>query len=459
MKTKILIVFFLLSNLLFCQNVNDFVITDFNNDGKQDFVVVSTVIDRITLHTDNGNGTFSTSLLYQKQAGDTFEGKYFIKVADLNNDGFNDLITDAKMGILVLINNGNNTFYQLNLTDPYISFTKEISLTDYNGDGKIDILYSSYLSNAWNNQIKVYTNQGNSVFLQSAISIYNQSTYNIKPVFVDYDNDGITDIITKSYQNDILLYKISINGSANYTKILNNSSLVDSNFNRIIVTDLDNNNIKDILTYSDGVSNINSTVYFDVVNGVPSSNTSFLDSHYITTFDYNNDGKNDIYINDNNSSRILSKNGNSLQQQFLSQCTIPKLIDGTAESWFTGDKMLYLDVDGDSVKEFCYNNGNLVGYYKYNQCVNYNLNLTSLSVNDIGVGKNEILVYPNPTTSQIFFKTNTKIKFVELYDEGGKLLKRVDNFLKIDISEFPRGLYIVKIYIKNEEITKKIFKK
>ena len=458
MKDKIIIVFLLLSNLLFCQNVNDFVITDFNNDGKQDFVVVSTVIDRITLHTANSNGTFSTNLLYQKQTGDTFVGKYFIKVADLNNDGFNDLITDAQMGILVLINNGNNTFNQLNLTDPYISFTKDISLTDYNGDGKIDILYSSYLSNAWNNQIKVYTNQGNNNFLQSTISIYNQSTYNMKPIFVDYDNDGITDVITKSYQNDILFYKIN-NGSANYTKILNNSSLVDSNFNRIIVTDLDNNNIKDIITYSDGVSNTGSTVYFNVVNGVPSANTTFLDSDYITIFDYNNDGKNDIYINDNNSTRILSKNGNSLQQQFLSQCSIPKLIDGTAESWFTGDKMLFLDIDGDSVKEFCYNNGNSVGYYKYNQCINYNLNLTSLSVNDIGVGENEILVYPNPTTSQIFFKTNTKIKFVEFYDEGGKLLKREDNFLKINISEFPRGLYFVKIYIKNEEITKKIYKK
>ncbi len=83
-----------------------------------------------------------------------------------------------------------------------------------------------------------------------------------------------------------------------------------------------------------------------------------------------------------------------------------------------------------------------------------------LKNNSIGINENEnesnISVYPNPATNDftltVNLQSNEEIK-IEIYDVAGKLLKSFDkqkftigvNSFKIDATEFPNGIYLIKV--------------
>ena len=71
-----------------------------------------------------------------------------------------------------------------------------------------------------------------------------------------------------------------------------------------------------------------------------------------------------------------------------------------------------------------------------------------------------VVVYPNPTKSKVQFQCSEEIKSVDVFDFNGKLLfkngKVIDN--SVDLSQFPKGVYILKIEIGNRHISYKIIK-
>ncbi len=85
-------------------------------------------------------------------------------------------------------------------------------------------------------------------------------------------------------------------------------------------------------------------------------------------------------------------------------------------------------------------------------------------INDIKIGKNEILVYPNPSQdkvnifiSDIFFK-DVKIK---IYDSIGNLIisknqKTSNNIYQIDFSNQSSGIYFINVKIDDKKFTKKV---
>jgi len=82
-----------------------------------------------------------------------------------------------------------------------------------------------------------------------------------------------------------------------------------------------------------------------------------------------------------------------------------------------------------------------------------------LAVSD--VAKNEINVFPNPTSDFINIKSNEIIKSIKLYDIKGSLIKTEnssDKTLKLDISSLPKGNYLISIESESGIETKKIIK-
>jgi len=68
-------------------------------------------------------------------------------------------------------------------------------------------------------------------------------------------------------------------------------------------------------------------------------------------------------------------------------------------------------------------------------------------------------VYPNPTKSEIFIKSDLKINRVEIYSLTGALLLMENNFNgKIVVSTLPKGVYMLKIYTDNGLVMKKVMK-
>jgi dienelactone hydrolase len=65
-----------------------------------------------------------------------------------------------------------------------------------------------------------------------------------------------------------------------------------------------------------------------------------------------------------------------------------------------------------------------------------------------------IEVFPNPANSTVFIKSSTAIRLVELFNlQGGLMLSSSSN--KLDISEFPAGIYFVRITTKNQSVVSK----
>lgn len=86
--------------------------------------------------------------------------------------------------------------------------------------------------------------------------------------------------------------------------------------------------------------------------------------------------------------------------------------------------------------------------------------------NAIGLGTNDFTAttvdfYPNPTQNFINVKSNQLIKFFELIDLQGRVIKSeiVENTdFRSDVSNFPKGIYILKLKLENESINQRIVK-
>ncbi len=108
-------------------------IADFNGDGNLDLAVGGTnyygknVVD---VFLGNGKGGFANKVSYPVTlAGDS------VAAADVNGDGKVDLVTD---GVSVLLGNGDGTFRSG--TSVPSDGSGSVSLGDFNGDGKLDVL-------------------------------------------------------------------------------------------------------------------------------------------------------------------------------------------------------------------------------------------------------------------------------------------------------------------------------
>ncbi|MDL2322769.1 T9SS type A sorting domain-containing protein [Bacteroidales bacterium OttesenSCG-928-A17] len=73
---------------------------------------------------------------------------------------------------------------------------------------------------------------------------------------------------------------------------------------------------------------------------------------------------------------------------------------------------------------------------------------------------NNVHIYPNPTSHTIKIESDSPISKVELYNHMGGIMLSESGFIdKIDISSFPNGIYIVKIYLDGTVVNKKIIVK
>ena len=85
--------------------------------------------------------------------------------------------------------------------------------------------------------------------------------------------------------------------------------------------------------------------------------------------------------------------------------------------------------------------------------VNLNMQMAqtaTVTVNIVGIDEQEtqtdLLVYPNPATSQITIDTEDKIEAVKVIDATGKtVISITQNPHTIDVSDLPKGLYILSI--------------
>ena len=69
----------------------------------------------------------------------------------------------------------------------------------------------------------------------------------------------------------------------------------------------------------------------------------------------------------------------------------------------------------------------------------------------------ELLIYPNPTTNVVNFEGYYDIN-IEMYDMVGNLILSKDNVSKIDITDYPSGIYNLKILYNGNNINHRLIK-
>lgn len=66
-------------------------------------------------------------------------------------------------------------------------------------------------------------------------------------------------------------------------------------------------------------------------------------------------------------------------------------------------------------------------------------------------------IYPNPVRAEIFIDTDLQIENITLYNSyGSKLLNKNSHQERLDVSEFPNGVYFLEITIDDERAIRKV---
>nr|WP_314495570.1 T9SS type A sorting domain-containing protein [uncultured Chryseobacterium sp.] len=265
---------------------------DLDNDSKVDILAVDYRKIFWLKNVPAQQNSFSPIQIIYTHTSDVLE----IKSADLNYDGFKDIVFRTSVGIFMMTGSGNlGTFsapIQLN-SGAYTQF----QILDIDADGFLDIYFQTSSVAGWKK------NSGNGTF-PTTITIFTSGVGAPSiAIFKDMNGDNKPDLVTKSgyfirwYKND---------GTGVFTL----KETVESNAigEKIEVGDVDNDGDKDIIFYYENGNTVQFQWYKNtdalgdfspkiIISNAPASPSGFaynVDRHGIKMLDIDLDGKEDI---------------------------------------------------------------------------------------------------------------------------------------------------------------------
>jgi hypothetical protein len=181
-------------------NLTSVYVADLNGDGFLD-LMTSSWHNNVSTLLNNGNGTFGDPTIINIQVPGYLDSRPFaVFAADLDGDGDLDLATANRgaYSATVLINSGNGVFGSQ--SDYFVGdYPRSVYAADLNGDSHLDLVTANSVSH----DVSVLLNDGSGVFI--ADSAYPVDGYPPSVVAADLDGDGDQDLVTGSGNVSVLL--------------------------------------------------------------------------------------------------------------------------------------------------------------------------------------------------------------------------------------------------------------
>lgn len=365
--------------------------SDFDMDGDIDLLYQRGDSAALYLLVNNGDLTFEEVAL-------GIENSYRNEIIDIDQDGDYDFLglNFIKREFYLFVNDGANNFEKHTPLedDKYISTKVPFDVDD---DGDLDIVIGMQ---SWDEREMIFLiNDGNNQFTEQEIDLIYTGQDVDKVTIMDYDKDGIEDIM---YHADTRLVAMLKDADANYTelKILPAEDADYYPFVSYVFGDLNNDNIDDIVT----------------------GGSYIFDPYPIHYFKNENDiGLDPLY-------EIIE-------------------VGGVFPAW---DVQL-IDVNCDGLLDVMTDNGGDLWYF---------INNSDMATAVQTVSKSTMSLFPNPTSSWVSINgLPLDIQDMAIYDMLGKKLFDIPTHsLGFDVTHLALGQYV--LHVKTErEIISKLFMK
>ncbi|MGA3041686.1 MAG: choice-of-anchor tandem repeat GloVer-containing protein [Bryobacteraceae bacterium] len=235
---------------------------DVNHDGKPDLVVAANAnSDGICVLIGNGDGTFQNGVFYT-QGSNT--GATAVAIGQFIANDSGDVVMGTGNGAYVYLNNGDGTFATPVLYGP--GWIDSIVVADINGDGKNDLMVSSYLASA------VWVMLGNGEGGFTAGSSFATDGYPNNLVVADFNGDKKLDFATSNRNGQWVTVGLG-NGDGTFRSSQSYGYSFGNAINGIATADLNNDGNLDIVEAGGGTG-VGLTVMLGSSHGVFGAPTS-----------------------------------------------------------------------------------------------------------------------------------------------------------------------------------------
>ncbi len=429
--------------------------TDLDNDGDADVLAVFGADNKIAWYENDGNGNFGSQQIITTGA----IGALDVYAADLDNDGDADVIsasyTDNKIAWYENDGNGNFGAQQVITSGAYGA--SSVYAADLDNDGDMDVLSAS----KGDHKVAWYENDGNGNF--DVYPIGSTKPYGTVSVYAaDLDNDGDVDVLS----NKVAWYRNNYYG---FTQPENQTGCSNT---QQTFTVLPGNavafqwQIKTGETYEDLVDDNQYSGSNTATLIISNINMEMDNNHYRCIVTFGNDANgvsNDAVLTVLPAPVTDNIIGNSNPSPFDTCTYAVNLTPGSTYEWsVVGGGIINTDNNFVDVLWGNQGYGSLsVIETASNGCAGEPVELQIIiDVQEIA-GKYHIRIFPNPSTGKLFI-SGEKIRHIEILNQEGKSIQKFpvqrDN-IRLDLSQYARGVYFIKFDLKDEAFTRKIILK
>lgn len=411
--------------------ITKIITADLNNNGFQDIITAQKYFgnNKLSYFINTGEGSFKPQTILTTNVV-TPEG---VAAGDLNGNGWADIvgISQNSNSVFWFPNDKGSFPIEISLDNKLI-MPEDIDIADINNNGYLDIVVLDH------NNLVIYYNDGKGNFTKETIPNEQFEYYSF--TIADLDGDGFKDVIIGS--GDVLVY-MNNNGQFSTHDVPRSTSIVNSGFCFMVHTaDLNGDGIADLIM--DGNSNSEIRWYANDGNGFFSlmqtiENT--LQCKSASTADFDNDGDLDVFAALFQEGEVVwyenTGQGGFGNSQHVSFGNMPKTV-ATATA----------DLNNDGFVD-------LIWAHPFS----FNLNINPLSVNNPETTLS-INIYPNPVHDYLTIESS-RAASLTVFDAQGKTLINNHN-IEIGTNRlqtpFKAQLYFLKFSSPEGIVVKKVGK-